>query len=139
MTNTRVATSSQKFSIWRFLFLFGVTVCVFGIALSGFSLNFSGALYWLFVLAVLVISRRLLRRVHETKRGTRFAVILVAVLAVLVAFFYPKYGGGGGSSALGVRNTSCRCLGVQRNVVFIGPWHSTCYGVPYACTSEVYQ
>ena len=63
----------------------------------------------------------------------------VWVLIILVfIFFFPKYSGGGGS-CYGCDNTECECFGFQKNWVAIGPWRSTCYGIPYDCKTDVFD
>ena len=64
--------------------------------------------------------------------------ILIIVIVILIIFFFPKPNGGGGS-CLGCENTECKCFGFQKDKVFIGPWSSTCYGIPYDCETYVYD
>jgi len=62
--------------------------------------------------------------------------ILIIIIIGLIIFFFPKPSGGGGS-CLGCKNTECKCLGFQKNWVAIGPWRSTCYGIPYNCETYI--
>jgi hypothetical protein len=58
--------------------------------------------------------------------------IIVALIVFLTFFFFPKPNGEGGSCS-GCLNIECKCFGFERKETYIGPWHSTCYGIPYGC------
>jgi len=62
--------------------------------------------------------------------------IIIIIIIGLIIFFFPKPNGGGGS-CLGCENTECKCLGFQKNQIAIGPWQSTCYGIPYNCKTYI--
>lgn len=64
-------------------------------------------------------------------------IITFSVLVILsIVFFFPKSNGGGGS-CIGCENKVCQCLGFKKDNIFIGPWHSTCYGISHSC--KVYK
>ena len=62
--------------------------------------------------------------------------ILIIIIIIVIIFFSPKPSGGG-DGCLGCKNTECKCFGFQKNWIAIGPWRSTCYGIPYDCENYV--
>lgn len=58
--------------------------------------------------------------------------IIIIVLLIIIIFFYPRPSGQGGI-CLECLNTTCNCFGFKKSVVYAGPWHDICYGVPYNC------
>ncbi len=75
-----------------------------------------------------------LRVESQNKESNKIPYIIGAGVLVFISiiFFFPKSSGSGGTCP-GCVNTECKCMGIEKNYVYIGPWHSTCYGVPYSC------
>ncbi len=65
-------------------------------------------------------------------------LIITIIVLGLIIFFFPKPSGEGGSCA-GCENIECKCFGFQKNWVAIGPWRSTCYGIPYNCERYIIE
>jgi len=65
-------------------------------------------------------------------------IIIIIIVIALIIFFFPKPSGGGGS-CLGCENTTCKCFGFEKNFVAIGPWYSTCFGIPYNCETYIIE
>lgn len=62
----------------------------------------------------------------------KWVLIISLIILIAVIFFFPKKSGFGGS-ALDVKDQVCRCFGFETMKTAIGPWESTCYGIPHSC------
>jgi photosystem II stability/assembly factor-like uncharacterized protein len=72
-------------------------------------------------------------QMHHSK-FLRISVLIGAFCLIALVFFYPKSNGGGGT-CIGCENTTCKCFGFERTFTYIGPWNSTCYGIPHSCST----
>ena len=57
------------------------------------------------------------------------------LLLILVAIFFPKYSGNVDVYAPNNTNLRCKCAGYNSKLWGIDSYSTTCYGIPYSCTT----